>query len=324
VFSSHIAAIALLSVAHCHGSKHHIQRRQPKASSCSWKAEQQRYKNRHARDGNAAPDPDRSGPATVIVVNDTPYLVDFGPGVIRRVTAAYRNGVSALGFGGTNLNTVFLTHLHADHTAGYPDLILTPWVMGRRKPLDVYGPAGLKAMTKHVVKAWELDIANRVRGSEGLKYEECRVGVHEIKPGLIYKDCNISVTAFPVRHGEMRDAFGFRFETPDRTIVISGDTAPSDAIVENSRSCDVLIHEAYSEETHRKVSRKWQAYRRKYHTSSRQLAALAKRAKPALLVLYHRASPGGEQLPNREQAVLDEIRRLYRGNVVTAHDLDVF
>jgi ribonuclease BN (tRNA processing enzyme) len=274
--------------------------------------------------GTPAPDPDRSGPATAIVVNDTPYLVDVGPGVVRRIAAAYHNGVTAFGFGGSNLNTVFLTHLHADHTAGYPDLILTPWIMGRRKPLDVYGPRGLKAMTRHVAKAWKLDIANRVDGLERLKTEGCRVNACEIEPGVIYKDRNVTVTAFPVRHGEMDGAFGYRFETPDRTIVISGDTAPTDTIVENSCGCDVLIHEAYSQESHSKVSRKWRAYRRKYHTSSKQLAALASRAKPALLVLYHNSSAGGEQRPEHEQVLLNEVRRHYHGEVVTGHDLDVF
>src|ERR1700736_1875698 len=112
------------------------------------------------------PAPARSGPASAIVVNNPPYLIDFGPGVIRRVAAAYRKGITAFGFGGVKLTTVFLTHLHADHTAGYPDLILTPWIMGRKKPLEVYGPKGIKAMTRHVLKAWEVDIANRLSGME--------------------------------------------------------------------------------------------------------------------------------------------------------------
>jgi ribonuclease BN (tRNA processing enzyme) len=94
--------------------------------------------------GTPRPDPNRSGPATSIVVNGTPYLVDFGPGVVRRAAAAYRNGVTAFGPGVANLTTAFLTHLHSDHTMGYPDLIFTPWLMGRTEPLDVYGPRGLR------------------------------------------------------------------------------------------------------------------------------------------------------------------------------------
>ena len=273
--------------------------------------------------GTPRPDPGRSGPATAIIANGTPYLVDFGPGVVRRMTAAYDRGLSAFGFGGANLTKAFLTHLHADHTAGYPDLILTPWIMGRRRPLEVFGPKGLGAMTSHVLKGWESDIAIRVNGLEGLDPAGCRVVAHEIKPGLIHRDRNIGVTAFQVSHGDL-EAFGFRFETADRTIVISGDTVPVETIVEYGFGCDVLIHEAYSETTHRRVTRKWRAYRRKYHTSSRELAALATRAKPGLLVLYHRANPGGETMPDPEESLLDEVRRHYTGAVVTGHDLDVF
>ncbi len=92
--------------------------------------------------GTPRPDPERSGPATAILANGTPYLIDFGPGVIRRAAAAYQMGVTALGRGVTDVTTAFLTHLHVDHTAGYPDLILTPWIMGRTRPLQVYGPKG--------------------------------------------------------------------------------------------------------------------------------------------------------------------------------------
>src|SRR5258708_7454371 len=257
--------------------------------------------------GTPGPDPARSGPATAIVVDRTPYLVDFGPGVVRRAAAAYQKGVLAFGAGVSHLQTVFLTHLHADHTAGYPDLILTPWIMGRKAPLEVYGPKGIKAMTEHVLKAWELDIANRINGMEGGAPSGWRVNAHEIGAGPIYTDANIRVTAFPASHGEMSDAFGFRLETADRTIVISRDTAPTATIIENCADCDVLIHEAYSEQTYDRVPRKWQAYRRKYHTSSRELAELANQIKPGLLVLYHRANPGGGgTVPDPEDVLLDE------------------
>ena len=94
--------------------------------------------------GNPAPDPDRSGPATAIVVNGTAYLIDLGPGVVRRASAAFlEEGIQALE--PTKLRVVFITHLHSDHTVGYPDLIFTPWTIGRRVPLEVYGPKGLQA-----------------------------------------------------------------------------------------------------------------------------------------------------------------------------------
>jgi len=274
--------------------------------------------------GTPRPDPARSGPATALVVNGIPYLIDFGPGVVRRMTAAYERGMDAFGVAATALKTVFLTHLHADHTAGYPDLIFTPWILGRRRPLDVYGPKGLRAMTRHVLKAWAIDLEDRVTGIDRLPRDGCQVNAHEIAPGAVYADRNIRVTAFPVRHGNLA-AFGFRFETPDRVVVISGDTAPTPSLAEHCEGCDVLIHEAYSHRTYRQVSPKWQRYRRSHHTSAKELAALARRVRPRLLVLYHRSNAGGAApLVDAEQQLLKEMRRLYRGPIVAGHDLDVF
>jgi len=275
--------------------------------------------------GTPRPDPERSGPATAILANGTPYLIDFGPGVIRRAAAAYQRGVTALGPGVTDVTTAFLTHLHADHTAGYPDLILTPWIMGRTRPLQVYGPKGLAAMTRHVLAGWQVDIANRIEGIDRLPAAGCEVRAHEIEAGCVYKDGNVRVTAFRVRHGTVEDAFGYRFETQDKIIVISGDTAATEAMVEHAKGCDVLIHEAYSEQTFNHVSPRWQEYRRNYHTSSQELASLAGRINPGLLILYHRVNVGAPiSAPNPEEAVLNEIRRTYRGDVVVGHDLDVY
>jgi ribonuclease BN (tRNA processing enzyme) len=110
--------------------------------------------------GTPGPDPDRSGPATAVVVNGMPYLVDFGAGVVRRAkAAALDKGIRALE--PTSLRMVFATLLHSDHTVGYPDLVLTPWVIGRKIPLEVYGPKGIKAMTEHILLAYEEDIKTR-------------------------------------------------------------------------------------------------------------------------------------------------------------------
>lgn len=275
--------------------------------------------------GNPRPEPERSGPATAIVVNDTPYLVDFGPGVIRRASAAYRNGVTALGHGGVNINTVFLTHLHSDHTAGYPDLIFTPWVMGRRKPLAVYGPRGIAAMTEHVLAAWQVDIAARTNGLNQHNPTGYKVAVHEISPGIVFRDDNVTVTAFPAHHEEMADSFSFRFDTADRVIVISGDTAPTPTLVDQSRGCDVLVHEAYSMMEYRNAARPTPEFRRRHHTSSIELARIASEVRPGLLVIYHRSTVG-EATSSADgcDVLVDEIRQAYDGRVVAANDLDVF
>jgi ribonuclease BN (tRNA processing enzyme) len=275
--------------------------------------------------GTPRPDPARSGPATVIIASGTPYLFDFGPGVIRRAVAAYNKGVLAIGPDAINLRTVFLTHLHVDHTAGYPDLILTPWIYGRAAPLEVYGPKGLKDMTKYVLSAWAVDIDNRQTGIDKLPPGGCSVNAHEIEPGIFYEDGNIRVTAFPARHAGLKNAFGFCIETSDKTIVLSGDTSPTPSMLQHYSGCDVLIHEAYSQKTYCKVAPKWQAYRRANHTSSRELAEIAAQVRPRLLILYHRVNVGASMaMPDPAEAVLDEVRQLYDGNVVTAHDLDIF
>ena len=111
--------------------------------------------------GNPFPDPDRSGPATVIVVNGTAYLVDLGPGVVRRAKSAmFDKGIPALE--PTKLRVAFVTHLHSDHTVGYPDRSLHPAVVGRKTPLEIYGPKGIKAMTENILAAWHEDIEERV------------------------------------------------------------------------------------------------------------------------------------------------------------------
>jgi len=274
--------------------------------------------------GNPGPTPERSGPATAVVVNGQAYLIDFGAGVVRRAAAAQQKGIAALN--PINIRYAFVTHLHSDHTVGYPDLIFTPWVIGRKVPLEVYGPPGLKAMTDHVLAAWSDDINIRngpiekdlpEHGTDGY-----RVNAHEISPGVVYKDGNVTVTAFSVKHGEWGPrAFGYRFHTADRTIVISGDTSPTESVVEQCNGCDTLIHEVYTEAGYAKASPEWQRMRRAYHTSSRQLGELATRARPGLLILYHQSYQFTE---STEDDLMREMRAVYRGRVVSGHDLDVF
>jgi ribonuclease BN (tRNA processing enzyme) len=267
--------------------------------------------------GTPNAEPDRSGPAVAVVVNDTPYLVDCGPGVVRRAVAAHRAGVRGLRV--TSLKRLFVTHLHSDHTVGYPDVILTPWVLGRAEPLTVYGPSGIRAMTEHILKAYEQDIDIRLNGLEGAQPNGWKVNVHEIEPGVIYRDANVTVKAFPVKHGSWAHAFGFRFEAPGRTIVISGDTTPTDMLIENAKGCDVLIHEVYSQAGFQGRSPKWRRYHSSFHTSSLELARIAEEVRPGLLVLYHHLLWG-----TSEEELLNEIRQIYRGQVVFGKDLDVF
>ena len=248
--------------------------------------------------------------------------MDLGPGVVRRAAAAQQKGISALR--PANIHHAFVTHLHSDHTVGYPDLIFTPWVVGRQRPLEVYGPHGLKAMTDHVLAAWADDIEIRRGPTERaiVSANGYQVNAHEISQGVVYKDSNVTVSAFPAKHGEWgARALGYRFQTPDRTIVISGDTSPSETIVDQCNGCDALIHEVYTEAGYAKASPEWQRMRREYHTSSRQLGELATRARPGLLILYHQSYQFNE---SNEEDLMREMRAAYRGRFVSGHDLDIY
>ena len=164
--------------------------------------------------GTPIVDPDRSGPSVAVVAGGRAYLVDAGPGVVRRASAASR--MTGLPLLPVTLTTLFLTHLHSDHTLGLPDLIFTPAVTGRRGPLDVYGPAGTQDMTDHLLAAWKKDIDVRVNGLEHGNANAYKVNVHEIVPGEIYKDPNVTVKAFLVKHSSWDQAFGYRFDGANR------------------------------------------------------------------------------------------------------------
>lgn len=273
--------------------------------------------------GTPNADPDRFGPALAVVVNETPYLIDCGPGVVRRAAAAARNGVTGLRV--EKLRRAFITHLHSDHTTGYPDLIFTPAVLERNAALEVYGPPGLAAMTKHLLQAYREDIDIRLHGLEPSQPAGYVVNAHDIKltanaSAAIYRDANVAVKAFAVRHGSWKYAYGYRFDAANRSIVISGDCAPSPSVIEQCQGCDVLVHEVYSTKGFARRPPEWQRYHAQFHTSSRELAALAQKAQPKLLVLYHQLLWGATP-----EDVLQEIREAgYLGKVVFGNDLDVF
>lgn len=288
--------------------------------------------------GTPVPDPDRSGPATAIVVDDDAYLVDFGPGVVRRAKAAVLDRhITALE--PANLKVAFATHLHSDHTAGYPDLILTGWTAGRRVPLEVYGPTGLQSMTEHILQAWRLDIEARTNpeGDQRGSSNGWKVNAHDIKAGVIYKDSKVKVTAFPTKHAVA--SFGYRFDTPDRSIVISGDTNPTDETIKACQGCDVLIHEARTLELFARVPEQSHSFGARNHTTSEQLAALAAKAKPGLLIVYHAwiswwpgSTPSAHlpptlttgELHSTSDVLQKEIGSRYSGNFVIGRDLDVY
>lgn len=268
--------------------------------------------------GTPNADPDRWGPAAAIVVNDQSYLVDAGVGIVRRAAAVAAKGVT--GLRASELRRVFITHLHSDHTLGLADLMLSPWVLERTTPLSVYGPSGIAAMTQHIEEAWREDIAMRLYGLEPQSTRNYKAVTREIKAGRIFEDGNVRVDAIPVPHGSWPEAFGFRFQTADRVFVISGDTRPSDTIADACQGCDVLMHEVYSAVKLSSRPEDWQTYHRAVHTSTVELAKLAAKARPKLLVLYHQLFWGAT-----DADLLREIREAgYSGMVVSGRDLEIY
>jgi ribonuclease Z len=164
--------------------------------------------------GTPYPDPHASGPATAVVVGKRVFLFDAGVNVMRQINAA--------GLPISGPEATFITHLHSDHTLGYPDLILTSWIMRRREALEVFGPPGLRRMTNHLLAAYSEDIEIRTHGLEREVASYLRVNVHEIQPAVIYEKEGVRVTAIRVPHGSWKNAFAYRVDTPDRSILISG------------------------------------------------------------------------------------------------------
>lgn len=268
--------------------------------------------------GTPNADPERSGPALAVVRGARSYLVDAGPGIVRRASAAAtRHGLAALE--PSQLRTLFLTHLHSDHTVGLPDVIFSAWTLERDVPLVVYGPPGTKAMVEHLHAAYAADIRNRIDGLEPANREGWKVTVHEITPGVVLDDGNVRVTAFAVPHGDWEAAFGYRFDAPDRSIVISGDTRASEAVVQACNGCDLLAHEVYSAERFKTRPPEWQRYHANAHTSTDELAQLALRARPKQLLLYHQLFWGTD-----DAGLLTEMRRAgYAWPLRSARDLEV-
>ena len=263
--------------------------------------------------GTPVPNPERSGPSTAVVVGRRVFLFDAGAGVMRRAAAA--------GLPIDGVTAAFISHLHSDHTLGLPDLILTSWVMGRSTPMRIHGPPGLKRMTDHLLAAWAEDTTVRVQGLERGRPGGYRVDARETRGGVVFDSGGVRVTAIRVPHGEWEYAFAYRVDALGRSIVISGDTRPSEALERAASGVDMLVHEVYPETRvaieNRPGGELWPRYLREVHTSDVELGKLAASAKPRLLLLTHVIFMGAG-----EQEVLDGIRRGgFAGRTVIAKDL---
>lgn len=277
--------------------------------------------------GTPNPVPERNGPCTAIVVGERAYLVDMGIGCVRQAEIGRRMGIHQLD--AKNLDIAFVTHMHSDHTLGFSDLIFTPWVLERKNPLRVFGPKGITKMAEYLHLAYEMDIEARRYGYEQANMDGCTVEATEISEGVVYEDELVRVEAFLVNHPPF-EAYGYKFITPDKTIVISGDTTNNDNLIKHAKGCDILIHEVYSSQGIKQRSPKWANYHKNVHTSSLELGELAKEVNPKKLVLYHQLffrvkDENGFLISevDRELEMVREISENYKGEIISAKDMMV-
>lgn len=265
--------------------------------------------------GTPNAEPNRVSAGLAIAVDSQPYLLDCGHGIVQRVVEAHAAG--KISWTTTELTRLFITHLHADHTVGLPDLIFTPWIHGRQDIIQAYGPPELAPMIEHILLAYQENIREHQQAHPATA-KGWRIQVHSVTEGRCYQDERVAVYALPANHGDL-SAYSYKFVTADKTIVVSGDTKPVAGFADWAQNCDILIHEVYSSAgfPHRPTA--WQAYHSRVHTSTRELAALANQVRPGSLLLHHQLFWGAAPAE-----LAAEIRVDYDGEVISANDLDLF
>jgi ribonuclease BN (tRNA processing enzyme) len=267
--------------------------------------------------GGPTPKPNRAAPAQVIVVNGAAYVIDCGNGVARQMVLA---GVPL-----ASLRKVFITHQHSDHNADYGNLIWLAWAGSLTTGVDAYGPPPLAKMTQLFLEMNEYDIATRI-ADEGRPPLRPLIAPHEITAGgLVMRDANVRVTAALVDHGAVKPAFAYRFDCPDRSIVISGDTAPSENLMRLAKGAEVLVHEAlYGPAVDRMVGAETNAktlreHLLSSHTLAQDVGRIATEAGVKTLVLSHLVPGGLPVVP--DQAWIDAVRPHFAGEIVVGRDL---
>jgi len=267
--------------------------------------------------GGPTPKPNRSAPAQVIVVNGVSYVIDCGNGVARQMVLAKLKLAS--------IRSVFLTHHHSDHNADYGNLLWLSWATDLTKRVDTYGPPPLAEMTRQFLALNDYDIRTRM-ADEGRPPFKDLIVPHEITAGgLVMQDENVKVTAALVEHPPVTPAFAYRFDCSDRSIVISGDTRPSQNLVKLAQGADVLVHEVMhlpsldqliATETNAKTLRE---HLLASHTTTEQVGRIATEAGVKTLVLSHFV-PGGYPFL-KDDVWYDAVRPHFSGNLIVGRDL---
>ena len=262
--------------------------------------------------GGPTPKATRSAPAQAIVIADRTYIVDCGNGVARQLVLAKVPLAS--------IRHVFLTHLHSDHAADYGTLLLLAWGDVLKTGVDTWGPPPLERVTKSFFEMSEPDLTVRER-DEGRPHLPSLVHPHEVRDaGVVMRDDRVTVTAAIVEHPLIPLAFAYRFDCPDRSIVFSGDTRPSPALVRLAKGADVLVHEVLlPDRLPASMPAAVRAHVLASHTSAADVGRVAADAGVKLLVLSHFVPSGGPPIP--DEAWIAPARKHFSGRIVAGRDL---
>ncbi|MCR4269443.1 MBL fold metallo-hydrolase [Nitratireductor sp. ZSWI3] len=284
--------------------------------------------------GGPTPLPGRNQPANVLVVNDEPYIVDAGNGVARQLMLA--------GIGAHRVGKIFITHHHDDHNADMGTLMGLAWSNGRSLPSDAFGPPGTEAMVRALIDYFEPNAAVRRAFSGGKKPPRELFRGHDVTAsGPVYEDDNVRVTCIENTHypnqghkdGVHHMSYSYRFETADRVVVFSGDTAASEELAELAKGADVLVHEVINAERTEALFRKKFAQQGRspeeiervlkaviaIHTPLEDVGRLAQRAGVKTLVLNHFV-PGFDPQETPEGWTAG-VKRHYAGKIIVGEDL---
>ncbi len=260
--------------------------------------------------GYPYPSAERAGPSCGVVVGGRIFIVDAGRSVVMRLAAT--------GAPWSAIDSVFITHLHSDHIDGLPDLFHCVWQFGKGKPFELYGPEGIQGAADGILKFYESDIHIRRDLTEKLPAEGARINVHKIREGVALDVPGVvRITAFEVDHRPVEPAFGYRFDAGPQSIVISGDTRPTENLTRYASKADILVHEAYvrpGSSSRPGNKGQWTIY--DYHSSAREAGKTAKEAKAKILVLTHLIPAG---VP--EEEFINEARKEFSGKILVGRDL---
>ncbi len=261
--------------------------------------------------GSPVPNLERFGPSILVQAGSQVLLVDCGRGAVQRL---FQLGMLK------EVHSLFLTHLHADHVVGIPDLWQTGWLIGRRDvSLQIWGPKGTADMISHLEKAYQFDIGIRLQYANTPPPRGVVTDTEEITQGVVYQQQGVKITAFDVDHGQIKPAFGYRIDYGDRSVVLSGDTRYSENLIRFSKGVDLLVHEVVAAAEFEVLPGYPPARIREiqsHHTTPEQAGEVFSRVRPRLAVYSH-------IVPTTAAAsgLIASTRKTYAGPLEVGEDL---